>query len=118
MNDRRLQEGQPLLLGEPSTEPTDLLARLAQRCVADGRLRAAYRAQLYIARAGEVPHLAVGLVFEAGVDVDEAIQGIALALDGTRSGQVDFFPIDLNDPGPVGAYMLQSTTPFFTAERD
>ncbi|HEV8460392.1 MAG TPA: enhanced serine sensitivity protein SseB C-terminal domain-containing protein [Gaiellaceae bacterium] len=105
------------LLGEPKEEPVELLDamhRVAESC--DG-VRAVYRA-LLVRSPGATPECLVGFELETGVD-PQAVIDAAFAMCGERGIlRAGFLPIQPGiDSGPVGAFMLERTKPFWIEPR-
>jgi hypothetical protein len=111
--------GTSVMIGDPADEPEAVLAAVALTCSGRPEVIAAYRAQLHVDRAGERPHLAIGLVVDApSEDHDELRREVARSATAAGADQVSVVVLDSVAEGDaVAAYMLEQTRPFFSRER-
>lgn len=111
--------GTSVMIGDPAEEPEAVLEAIARTCSAHPEVTAAYRAQLHVDRAGERPHLAIGLVVDAPSEAhDELRRQVAQGATAAGAEQVSVVVLDRVAEGDaVAAYMLEKTRPFFSRER-
>jgi SseB protein C-terminal domain/SseB protein N-terminal domain len=108
--------GTSVMIGDPAEEPEAVLRAVAVACERRPEVIAAYRAQLHVDRAGERPHLAVGLVVEApSEDHGELRSEVARSATAAGAEQVSVVVLDrLAEGDAVAAYMLERTQPFYS----
>lgn len=102
------------LLGEPKEEPIELLDAIRRLAESRDGVRAAYRA-LLVRSPGATPEILIGFELDVGVDAQSVIDAAFNACRQNSVGRAGFLPIQPGiDSGPVGAFMLDQTTPFWT----
>jgi hypothetical protein len=108
-----LPAGTRLMVGEPAHEPEAALRVIAALLAGEPPVKAAYRAQVYVDRPGERPHLAIGIQLD-GADPGGALLdavGSAAAREGIDP--VAVLRVEAGSGDGVGRHMLESTTPFY-----
>jgi uncharacterized protein (DUF58 family) len=107
--------GTSVMIGDPAEEPEAVLRAVAATCERRPEVIAAYRAQLHVDRAGERPHLAIGLVVEApSGDHRELRREVARSATAAGAEQVSVVVLgQLAEGDGVAAYMLEQTQPFY-----
>lgn len=101
------------LLGEPAEEPVELLDAMRQLAERREDVRAVYRA-LLVRSPGATPEHLIGLELDSGVDAQAVIDAASEACREISLERVGFIPIQPGiDSGPVGAFMLKQTQPFW-----
>jgi SseB protein C-terminal domain/SseB protein N-terminal domain len=108
--------GTSVMIGDPAEEPEAVLGAIARTCSGRPEVVAAYRAQLHVNRAGERPHLAIGLVVDApSEDAHELRREVARSATAAGAEQVSVVVLDRVAEGDaVAAYMLERTRPFYS----
>jgi hypothetical protein len=108
--------GTSIMIGDPAEEPEAVLEAVARACSGRPEVVAAYRAQLHVNRAGERPHLAIGLVVDApSGDHHELQSEVARSATAAGAEQVSVVVLDrLAEGDAVASYMLEKTRPFYS----
>jgi hypothetical protein len=108
--------GTSVMIGDPAEEPQAVLEAVARTCSESPEVTAAYRAQLHVNRAGERPHLAIGLAVDApSEDHHELRREVARSATAAGAEQVSVVVLDRVAAGDaVAAYMLEKTRPFYS----
>jgi hypothetical protein len=102
-----------VLLGQPATSPTALIAALGRLFTRHPTVEAAYLAQIHDPSSGDPPHPIVGIL----ASDHEAVLGEAsLVAAAVMDTPVDFVVVAAHDSDGVSGYLRGSTTPFY--ERD
>jgi SseB protein C-terminal domain/SseB protein N-terminal domain len=114
--EQRVPAGTSVFIGDPAEEPEAVLEAVATVCAEHPEVVAAYRAQLYVDRPGERPHLAIGLVVDSPpADPQDLRREVAESATAAGADAVSVVPIDPHAEGDaIAAYMLERTAPFFT----
>jgi hypothetical protein len=105
-----------LYVREPSTEPTAARNRVRQLCALRRWVRAAYRAEIFLPGSGEVPHLAIGISLDDGVEeVASFAREIAITCTEVGVAPVSIIPLNAtgNDNLPICKFMLLRTRAWY-----
>lgn len=102
-----------VFMGEPASEPRELLEALRAVLAQRPEVRAGYRAQALFADPGEQPRLVIGL--ELGGDDTGTFEAAGQVAAEHADGPVDFLTVDPDGDEPMGAWMREHTEPFYTA---
>jgi SseB protein N-terminal domain/SseB protein C-terminal domain len=108
-----LATGSEYVIGQPREEPRGLLEVVELFCRRTPEVKAAYRGLLAFPRGDRAAQIVIGLEVDEGADMDRIRETLLAA--GRESG-VDSFglvPVRPADPGPVAAYLLEKTEPFY-----
>lgn len=102
-----------LFMGEPASEPRELLDALSSLLAERPEVRAGYRAQALFADPGEQPRLVIGLEL-SGEDTGTFEAAGQLAAEHA-TGPVDFLAVDPDGDEPMGSWLREHTEPFYVA---
>jgi hypothetical protein len=104
--------GTEYAIGEPATEPAELLDDLRHWFAAEqpGVARA-WRAQL--ALSGRAPEPLIGLELEPGTELDPVFAAVVDRVERHGRGPVTLVPVDPTAPEGPAAWLLERTRPFY-----
>jgi type III secretion system (T3SS) SseB-like protein len=92
---RSVPAGTSVMVGDPAAEPEAVLAAVADASSRLPAVAAAYRAQVYVRRPGERPHLAIVLELDRPVEDRDALQQeISSAATAAGAEEVSVLAID------------------------
>lgn len=103
-----------VFMGEPASEPEELLEALRSLLAQRPEVRAGYRAQALFADPGEQPRFVVGL--ELSGDDTGTFEAAGRVAAEHADGPVDFLTVDPESDEPMGAWMRENTEPFYVAD--
>lgn len=109
---RTVQKETKVLLGQPATNPSEMVFALTSLLAKHSAVKAAYLCLMHDPSSSEKPSLVVG--FEGDTDLSEAMKEAgSVAADTAPKGElVDFIVLRRGEPG-ISEYMFTSAKPFY-----